>query len=87
MVDGTERKRFLGLYRAERWFGDEAPDEPINDDFELLSEDWRGAPPPLPRQAHDSERSAWDRRSPPSLRVATLSDSNCPPSSNFLMSA
>ena len=39
VVDGTERKRFLGLYRAERWFGDEAPDEPINDDFELLSED------------------------------------------------
>ena len=39
VVDDTERKRFLGLYRAERWFGDEAPDEPIRHDFELLSED------------------------------------------------
>ena len=39
VVDDTERECFLGLYRAERWFGDEAPDEPIRHDFELLSED------------------------------------------------
>ena len=38
VVDDTERKRFLGLYRAEQWFSDEAPDEPIRHDFELLSE-------------------------------------------------
>ena len=38
VVDDTERECFLGLYRAERWFGDEAPDEPIRHDFELLSE-------------------------------------------------
>ena len=39
VVDGTERKRFLGLYRAERWFGEDAPHEPIADYFEPLSED------------------------------------------------
>lgn len=37
VIDRTER--FLGLYRAERWFGKEAPDEPIGDDFEPFSED------------------------------------------------
>ena len=39
VVDDTERKRFLGLYRAERWFRDEAPDDSIREEFELLSED------------------------------------------------
>ena len=29
---------FLGLYEAERWFGKEAPCEPIDDDFEPFSE-------------------------------------------------
>ena len=37
VVDPTER--FLGLYKAEQWFSKEAPDEPIGDDFEPLSED------------------------------------------------
>ena len=37
VVDDTER--FLGLYKAERWFGKEAPHEPIGDDFESFSED------------------------------------------------
>ncbi|MCF4098199.1 hypothetical protein [Maritalea mediterranea] len=31
--------RVLGLYNAERWFEDEAPDLPIADDFVRLSED------------------------------------------------
>lgn len=39
VVDGTERERFIGLYRAERWFGKKAPDCPIHDDYEALSED------------------------------------------------
>ena len=34
-----EPGRFLGLYRAERWFGKEAPQEKIGDDFEPFSED------------------------------------------------
>ena len=34
-----EPGRFLGLYRAERWFGKEAPKEKIGDDFEPFSED------------------------------------------------
>ena len=33
------RRRLLGLYRAERWFGEDAPHEPIADYFEPLSED------------------------------------------------
>ena len=37
VVDGTGR--FIGLYGAERWFGKEAPDSPVHDDFEKLSED------------------------------------------------
>ena len=37
VVDNAER--FLGLYKAERWFGKEAPHEPIGGDFELFSED------------------------------------------------
>ena len=39
VVDGTERERFTGLYRADRWFGKEVPDSPVHDDFETLSED------------------------------------------------
>ena len=39
VVDDTVRKRFLGLYRAERWFRDEAPDDSIREEFETLSED------------------------------------------------
>ena len=34
-----EAERFLGLYRAERWFSEDAPHEPIGDDFEPFSED------------------------------------------------
>ena len=37
VVDGEER--FLGLYRAARWFGRTAPPQPIGDDFEPFSED------------------------------------------------
>lgn len=33
------RGRYLGLHRAEQWFGRTAPDTPIEDDFELFSED------------------------------------------------
>lgn len=39
VVDGTERERFIGLYRADQWFGKEAPDSPVRDDFETLAED------------------------------------------------
>ena len=31
--------RIFGLYRAEQWFAEEAPDQPIGDEFEALSED------------------------------------------------
>jgi CBS domain-containing protein len=31
--------RYLGLFRAEAWFGRDAPDAPIGDDFEAFSED------------------------------------------------
>ena len=34
-----EAGRFLGLYRAERWFWKEAPPEQIGNDFEPFSED------------------------------------------------
>ena len=34
-----EANRFLGLYRADRWFGAEAPRESIGDDFKPFSED------------------------------------------------
>ena len=37
VVDGEGR--FLGLYRAARWFGRTAPPQPIGDDFEPFSED------------------------------------------------
>ena len=37
VVDGNSR--ILGLYQAERWFEEEAPDQPIGDDFEPFSED------------------------------------------------
>lgn len=37
VVDGEER--FLGLYRAARWFGRAAPSQRIGDDFEPFSED------------------------------------------------
>ena len=33
-----DAKRFLGLYRAEQWFGADAPQERIGDDFEPFSE-------------------------------------------------
>ena len=36
VVDGEER--ILGLYQAERWFAEEAPDQPIDNEFEVLSE-------------------------------------------------
>ena len=38
VVDGEER--FLGLYRAARWFGTAAPSRRIGDDFEPFSEDF-----------------------------------------------
>ena len=34
-----EEERFLGLYRAARWFSEEAPPERIGDDFEPFSEE------------------------------------------------
>ena len=34
-----EAERFLGLYRAEWWFAEDTPHEPIADDFEPFSED------------------------------------------------
>ena len=37
VVDGKER--ILGLYHAARWFGEEAPQQPISDDFLPFSED------------------------------------------------
>ena len=49
MAGNTEKYGFLpvvgetgsiqGLYPAEKWFREEAPDQPIGDDFEFLSED------------------------------------------------
>ncbi len=33
-----ENSRILGLYQADRWFEEEAPDQPIGDDFEPFSE-------------------------------------------------
>lgn len=34
-----ENDQILGLYRAEQWFDEEAPDQPIDECFERLSED------------------------------------------------
>ena len=39
VVDGTDNKRFIGLYRAEQWFDEDAPHVPIDDCFKPLSED------------------------------------------------
>lgn len=36
VVDKTEQ--FLGLYQADRWFGAEAPNAPISNDFQRFSE-------------------------------------------------
>ncbi|MFG6519506.1 CBS domain-containing protein [Sulfitobacter sp. 1A13496] len=34
-----QKKRVVGLYNAERWFGDDAPNHPVESDYLPLSED------------------------------------------------